>query len=190
MKATSKVKSAPPICGVGGGAYSRSISAHEYSPQIYRKQKVKRDMSSQFLLASCCPDEIRLEDRQSSRLSGEVPNAVGKAKGKCILAQVKWSNPQKLSRKEKVLKIKGDTLTDGKARTALRILAARKLDKQREQEIGKQARIAREALAKEQELANARTVAHLHIKRMEAKQAKRKLVPMSAFTLENAFAGL
>ena len=173
MKATSKVLTAPPICGVGGGAYSRSISTHEYAPQIHRKQKVKRDIGSQFLLASCCSDKIRSGDRQSSRTSGNVANAVGKAKDKCVLIQERRVSDASAGKRNVIVASGGGAkLCEGIARVALQRIAIAKIERKRN------------------ELANARTLASLRIKSMEKKQARRKAVPMGAFTMANAFAGL
>ena len=97
MKPSAKVKSAPPICGVGGGAYSREISSHAYAPVIIRKNRVKRDVASQFILCTTCADEVRPNDFQSARQdyvgkNGEVPCAAGRPRAKTVSHQVKWNN--------------------------------------------------------------------------------------------------
>lgn len=178
MKATSKIKTAPPQGGVGGGAYSREISSHVYAPQLFRKQRVKRDIGTQFLLASVCSDEVSMSHRQSNRIADDgtvlpVPNAVGKARAKSVGVTQKWNNYVHSS-------ITPDsTILDG--RKAVKIMEKIALQKAE--------RIARENHAREMALANARTVASLHVKRVAAKFAKRAVAP-SSFSMANAFAGL
>jgi hypothetical protein len=170
MKATSNIKAAPPMCGVGGGQYSRDLSSHAYSPVIFRKSKVKRDTQSQFLLCSTCSNEVKLHERQSNRVllhgsAGEVPNAMGKPRTKTVLNQVRWNNYVH----SKIKVVKKPTLTGDVASMALaRIQEVKDAKEAQEQAI----------------LANKRTTKHLSIK------SKNSQIACGKFNIAQAFTGL
>lgn len=196
--ATSKIKGAPPTSNLGGSAYSSDIARHKYAPaRPPRKSKVKRDITSQFLLCKCAPDLIvpfkdgrylNMDKAQSATLSGEIAPAMGKPISKSIDKMVRWKNPPKRRRTD-VYAPKGVELTPAIAAQALARINAQKQAKAVAMYEGKAKRLERERKAEEMRLANLRAVAHLHVKAVERKAKERNAFKQeSKFGIGDAFA--